>query len=560
MFVGTHADAATLKLNPSTGVYAVGNIFSVSVLMNTDGSSVNAADGQITFNPRELQVVSATRASSIFNLWTEEPAYSNTNGTISFGGGSPSGYKGSAGNIITITFRALGAGTPKVSFKNGSILAADGMGTNILTSMSGGTYTVSAPTDNPEPEYIAPANTPKAPNINSETHPDQSSWYREKSVTLSWNLPGDVTAVRMSLDDSESTIPTNVYDERITRKTIDDLDEGTSYFHLQFKNADGWGKVSHYKIGVDTEAPKDFTVDQKDVVDGAVVLGFSFEDVSPVRVYKIQIDGAEPIEYTDEKSSQSYTLPVLQPGHHVIVVEAIDGAGNSSVTSYTFTVEAFEKPVFIEYPTRINTEVIPAIKGTTRPNARVAIEVRRAHDGVLIQSAEADTQGDYRVVSNEQGEFTYIPEQSFEVGVYEITAVAEDENGMMSERSDSIRIIVEVPGYIAIGSMVVSFLSVLIPLIAMVLLGIFGSWYLWFRFVRWRKKIRKETAEVEESLTFEFDKIVKNLDVKVSELLTSRKGKLTKAEQALIEQIQSDLKEAKGKISAEIDDVEEIIT
>jgi hypothetical protein len=128
--------AATLKLNPATGVYTVGNVFSDAVLVQTNGASVNASDGQITFNPKELQVVQVNRNNSIFNLWTEEPSFSNSAGTISFSGGSPTGYKGASGNIATITFKSLTAGTPKVNFKSGSILAADGLGTNILTGMT----------------------------------------------------------------------------------------------------------------------------------------------------------------------------------------------------------------------------------------------------------------------------------------------------------------------------------------------------------------------------------------------------------------------------------------
>jgi hypothetical protein len=97
------ADAASLKLSPSTGIYTAGKSFTISVALNTDGKSVNAADGKLTFNPKELQVVSVSRASSIFNLWTEEPSFSNTQGTIAFGGGSPTGYKGTSGAILNIT-------------------------------------------------------------------------------------------------------------------------------------------------------------------------------------------------------------------------------------------------------------------------------------------------------------------------------------------------------------------------------------------------------------------------------------------------------------------------
>ncbi len=557
-----NVEAATLKVSPNTGVYTAGTPFTVSVVLNTEGKSVNAADGKLSFNTRELQVVSASRASSIFNLWTEEPTFSNSAGTISFGGGSPMGYKGAAGTIMTVTFRPLAAGTPKVTFGGGSVLAADGMGTNVLTSMGSASFTIAAKGETPAPEYIPPANTPGAPKITSSTHPDASVWYKEKNATLSWSVPAGVTAVRMLLDETSGTIPTKVYEEPLTEKKIEDLPEGVSYFHLQFKNADGWGRISEYTLRVDTEAPKNFTITEEsaDANNPSKVLLFTSEDTSPIREYKIQIDGKEPIIFKDSEGVKKYTLESLMPGYHTISVEAFDSAGNAAVASYSLTIEAFEKPVFVEFPTRINTEVIPAIKGKTRPNATVAIEVVRASDNTIISVAEGSAEKNpYVVQSNGDGEFIFIPDDTFDTGVYTITAVARDAFGSVSEKSDAIKIIVEVPGYVAAGTVVINFLSVLVPIVALIIVLIFGSWYLWHRLVLWKRKVRKETLEAEERLTLEFTGIVKNLDTSIAELKESRKGKLTKAETTLIERIESDLKTAQSKISKEIEDIENVL-
>jgi hypothetical protein len=545
-------DAATLKVHPSTGVYTVGKTFSISVLINTEGKSVNAADGQLTFNPRELQVVHVGRSGSIFNLWTEEPTFSNSAGTIVFGGGSPSGYTGSSGNVITITFKPLAGGNPKIQFKSGSILSADGMGTNILTHMASGAYTISTPIETPEPEYIAPPHTPREPVITSTTHlPD--TWSREKTANLSWTLSSDIVSVRMLLDDAPHTIPTNVYDERITSKTLDDLDEGISYFHLQFKNNDGWGKVAHYTLLVDTHIPENFTVTQATSSNDSVgiPLVFSYNDISPVGTYKIILDGNNPISFTDEKNVKAYTLQLPEPGEHTVIVEAYDSAGNSSLARYIFTVEAFEKPIFKEYPERVNTGVIPAIKGQTRAHAQVTIDMRVVDTEEVVQST---------VVSDEHGVFIFIPDTSLTQGVYSITAIAKDSVGKTSIRSDEIRFIVEDSGYITIGMFMVRVLSILIPLIALIFMLIIGTWYTWFRFRRWRKKIHKETSEIENSLAYEFNEIITHLHTNVESLTTARKGKLTKGEMALIEQIQNDLKHAREKIEKEISDVEDIIT
>lgn len=558
----TTVEAATMRLNPNTGVYSVGAPFSVNVVLNTENKPVNAADGQITFNPKELQVVSVSRASSIFNLWTQEPTFSNAQGTISFGGGSPSGYTGTTGTILNISFKALGAGAPKVTFKSGSILAADGLGTNILTSMNGGSYTINSLKENPEPEYIAPAHTPKAPMVTSSSHSDQTLWYKEKTAKLSWTLPNDVTAIRTLLDATAGSIPTIVYDELITTKTIEDLDEGVSYFHIQFKNKDGWGKITHYRLAVDTKSPDPFSIGlAQSTTSPRQILQFTVEDTSPIVEYRIQIDGGELFVYKDEESDKQYTPPVLPPGRHTFIVEAVDSAGNSTATTYALTVDAFEKPVFTDYPTRVNTDVIPAIKGKTKPNAVIDVRVRRALDGMLISTVNgSDGTEPFSIPSNDQGEFTYVPDAAFERGVYVVTAVAMDEYGRMSEESDEIKIIVEAPGYVVLGTMVVNALSVIVPLSALVLLMIFGMWYLWHKLVGWKKRVQKETTEAEESLAREFTQIVGNLDAKILALKESRKGKLTRAESELITQIEDDLKHARTKISKEIEDIEDVIT
>jgi hypothetical protein len=549
LFSVSTADAATLRLSPETGVYTAGSTFTASILINTQGKPINAADAELGFNPKEISVVSVNRGSSIFNLWTLEPTFSNSAGTISFGGGSPAGYTGSNGNILTITF--IAAGTPKVTFKSGSILAADGQGTNVLTSMNGGTYTIQAKTEAPPPEYVPPANTPLAPNVTSSTHTDEDAWYKETTAKLSWTVPNDVTAVRTLLDESKSTVPTIVYEEPITSREITDLPQGTSYFHIQFKNADGWGRVTHFALNVDSEAPSEFTISEEsgDTTNPSRTLVFTIKDTSPITKYTIQIDGGEVIEYIDTERTGTYKVPTLSPGRHTVVVEAFDSAGNSRVASHSFDVQSFERPVFTEYPDRVNAGVIPALRGTTRPNARVEVKLMNG-------DREFDA---YTVESNGEGNFTFIPDEPLPIGVYDITAIAFDEHGAMSEPSQTIRMIVEKPGYLAIGSFMVSLLSVLVPLIALLFILVFGTWYLYHRLRVWRKKVMRETTEAEDKLRTEIDGVLVNLHANVEALKESRKTKLTRAELTLIEGIENDLRSAQAKIKKEITDIEDVV-
>jgi hypothetical protein len=337
----------------------------------------------------------------------------------------------------------------------------------------------------------------------------------------------------------------------MTEKKLENLPEGVSYFHIQFKNKDGWGKVTHVPLRVDTESPTRFEIGEEggDPTNPVRTLVFSIDDISPIPRYRIQIDGAEPLEYSDEKNTKRYELHDLQPGHHTVIVEAFDSAGNSRVATYAFSIEAFEAPVFTDYPTRINAEVIPALKGTTRPEARVHVDV-------------TDTNGasvSYETVSSAEGVFSFIPDAPFELGVYDIVAVATDVHGAVSAPSDSIRIIVETPGLLRIGSFLVSVLSVIVPLVALSVVLAFGTWYLIHRLRIWKRRVMRETLEAEDKLRSELDALIRNLHAGVSDLKESRKGKLTRAEEALIQQLEIDVESARVKIKKEIKDIEDIV-
>src|SRR3989344_1883450 len=318
--------AATLSLSPSTGVYTTGSTFTVRAVVNTQGKPVNAAEGTIKFNPAEVTVVSVNRSGSIFNLWVTEPTFSNSAGTISFSGGMPSGYTGSAGT----------------------------------------------------------------------------------------------TEVRTLLDDNANSIPTRVYEDPISTITIEDLDEGVQYFHLQFRNEDGWGKVSHYRLAVDTEKPTKFYIALAEDADGAnpaQTLLLTAEDAaSKIARYVVKIDNSDAYDFIDSEGTGRLVLPQLTPGYHSVIIEAVDEAGNGLISSFSFTIESFDKPVFTEYPSEINEEVIPVFRGQTRANAAVEVTIQKIGAEPVVYSVTAD----------EAGVFTVIPSGTFSLGVYELTARATD--------------------------------------------------------------------------------------------------------------------------------------
>lgn len=549
--------AATLNISPATGVYSAGTTFTVRVLVDTAGKPINAAEGTVVFNPQEVTVVSVNKAGSIFNLWVTEPSFSNSAGTITFSGGMPSGYTGTSGTIFNITFRTTSASTARVSLTGGSVLANDGMGTNVLTKMAGGTYTVQAPSTTPTPEvieYVAPANTPSAPKITSGTHSDTSSWYQTKTAKLSWDLPSGIVAVRTSLDSSPSSVPTKVYDTPIREITLQDLDEGVSYFHLQFKNDEGWGKVTNYRLAVDTVKPTAFEISldsETDVADPSQILILKAQDeTSGVNNYKVKIDNQEPFDYFDEEDTQKLKLDSLTPGYHTVIIEALDKAGNSLISTFSFTIESFSKPLFTDYPSEINEEVIPVLKGLTRPNATVRVEILRSGAEPTVYNVKAD----------EEGVFIVIPSGTLTMGVYEVKAVATDQFGAVSETSDVIKIAVQQPGYVQIGSFLVNILSVIIPLVAMTGLLVLASWFMIVYFRRFRRKVSVESGEVVTILNKEF-KLLKDTVAaeKISLTQAKRSKKLSKVEEETFANIENVLNNSQRRIEKEVADVEKLV-
>lgn len=556
--VAAAAQAATLSLSPATGVYTVGQTFTARVLVNTAGQKINAAEGTLSYKPSELTVLGVSKGS-VFNLWTAEPAFSNAAGTVTFSGGTPTGYTGSGGTVISVTFKVLTAGSPRVSFSSGSVLAADGRGTNVLSGMTGGSYTTSAPSATPEPEtiieYVPPANTPGAPQISSDTHPDPAAWYATTDATLSWTVPAGVTALRTLLDDRSTSIPTKVYDTPINSIELTDLDQGVQYFHLQFKNEDGWGKVTHYRLAVDSEAPADFTLAIPEGADlsnpeQVLVPGFAEDAGSPINRFMLQIDGAAPVEVLRETATGTIPLPTLEPGYHTVVAEAFDSAGNSAMASLSFTILSFDKPVFTNAPERISAGVIPVFEGATRPGAEVEIAFTRV-------GAEPVT---YKTTSDENGVFRFIPDRAMTVGVYDIVARATDQYGALSEPSDTLRVVVETPGYLQIGSLVVSVLSVLVPLVALTLLLVLLMLFGYRRVRTMRSGVVREAREAIAIIDREFGVLASTLSTRMDTLSEKRKsGKLTKAEASLYEDMAAALGAARRRIVDEVTDVEEVV-
>ncbi len=360
LFGAPAVQAADVLLSPSTGSYASGQTFTATIQVDPAGDSVNAVEAQLSFDPSILSVVSLSKTGSVFSLWTTEPTFSNTAGTIDFGGGSPTPFS-SRSNVLIITFRAVTEGTATVEFASASALAADGRGTDVLNAAVSGSYTITAattpqpqepvetpteqpdePTNEPDDATIAFGEPPRAPTVGSQNFIDPDTWYATNTALFAWELPFDITAVAIEMASSASHVPAESGDrvfeppvEEI-QLTHNDLRDGVQYLSVRFENQVGWGAVTNRKIQVDTVAPEPFeiSVQTGNRSTAFPLLTFKAKDVtSGIERYELVIAGGEPVIVTPDEAELGYLLGELEDGTYTVTVTAIDRAGNKQTAS-----------------------------------------------------------------------------------------------------------------------------------------------------------------------------------------------------------------------------------
>lgn len=336
-------NAATLYFSPSKGNFTVGNLLTTSVLVNTQEEAINNSDAIINFPAGLLEVISVSKAGSVFSLWVEEPAFSNSAGTITFNGGLPTpGFNGTAGKIVSIVFRVKSAGTASLIFSSAAVRANDGYGTDVLQARAEAQFnltSVGAPSA--APPAAPAAQVPLAPKVSSETHPDPIKWYANNNPSFSWVLTRDITGVNVLADRNPNSNPGTKSDGMRTSYTFKDVDEGAWYFHIRLRNSVGWGATTHFGFNIDTEAPtaiEAYFIDTDQSNTRPTIKLSASDTMSGVDYYEIYSNSASSTStwrttstWRDDGTGQ-YQLDTLPAGSHKINITAYDKAGNSVST------------------------------------------------------------------------------------------------------------------------------------------------------------------------------------------------------------------------------------
>lgn len=547
------AQAASYFISPSDGTHSVGKIFSIKVYVSSTDQAMNAASGVLSFSKDQLEVVSLSKADSILSIWTVEPSFSNSDGRVNFEGIALNpGYTGSFGKIITVNFKVKAPGSSLISFASGSVLANDGLGTNLLTAMGNAQFNLGGAALS-VPESTTPSivtGTPSAPQISSRTHPDTSKWYSNKSAKFVWSVPQDITDVRESVGKSSKTIPTNLFNPPISQREIKDIADGVWYMNVQFRNKVGWGEISHYRFQIDTEKPDSFDITEitnDDSTDPRASFIFKSADkLSGIDHYVIQIDNGTE-EIWKDTGDHNYHTPPQAPGNHTLIAKAIDKAGNERAAVAEFKTDGINAPVITDYPRELESGQALLIRGSTYPDSDVILNLERDKQ----ESFKATVKSDY------QGIFTYISDNKLADGTYQISSIVQDKRGAQSLPSEKINILISKPAFIRIGNYVVTVLS-MISLIALLIFALIVVVLRgWYAVARMRKRISKDAHEAETALKKSF-KLLRD-DIKEHVMMLEKadnKRDLTKEEQQIMKELKRDLDDAEKFMQKEIEVIE----
>jgi hypothetical protein len=328
---GAEENGASLYLSPPSGAYAVGDTFSVSVYLNTNGRYVNAIEADLRFPPDKLQIVSPSIGKSVIDVWVGQPAYSNSNGTVAFRGAIPNpGLNVSQGLVSTFTFRVKATGKAVVEFTDKSkVLLNDGKGTDVLSNTAGAIF-----------DLILPP--PQGPIVTSPSHSDQSRWYPNSSVVLEWHGDDDAEAFSYSLDAEPVGVPDETPEPRKSAVSYTDVADGVHYFHIRAHRGGVWSGVTHFAVRVDQSPPADFELGidpYRTTTTRRPIVSFETTDAhSGLNHYEIKLiplsrpetpknlDKSEPQEFFIEATSPY--IPELSSGKYDLIVRAYDNAGN----------------------------------------------------------------------------------------------------------------------------------------------------------------------------------------------------------------------------------------
>lgn len=470
---------ASLYFTPIAANAPTGGELVVRVMLNTAGQAVNAADGKILFDSKELTVERIETDGSIFNSWATAPRYDNAVGEIVFGGSlsATTTYTGERGEILRVVFRGLRSGETRVRFDTASaILAGDGTGGNILAETKVGVY-VFSPTESAPPETVTEESGAgevlgaQTQVIVSKTHPEEGVWHRGTEGTFSWTNSPSVMRVLTGISSNPTARGSRVFTPPIDTRTLAELPEGETYFIVTQEYADGTERTMRYHLKIDASPPEMLEVREDDERDPTEPNPRFFvtatDSVSGIARYELFLDDQMKEIRSDEIRGGELRLSNIPFGDHRLRIVAYDHAGNSLERSIEFSVSPLDAPSFILSRRVLSEGDRVEATGSALPNSTLRVYLRPEGSEASVES----------VAVGSDGTFHYTGMTKLSPGMYRVSADILDARGATSDRiaEETITVKTSIWGMIQRHPMIL--VAALLALLCLMAFGI-GLW--WF--------------------------------------------------------------------------------
>ncbi len=528
--------AASLYIQPTVTAVSAGNIFTVNILVNTEGKIINNAETTINFPKDYIEVVSIDRSSSIFSLWVDDPSFSNISGEITLNGGIPNpGYTGSAGKVISVVFRAKKSGVASIFFANSAVRENDGLGTDILSTKTGSTINISSSVETPAEQKVQIDTVDSALSVTSSTHPDQTTWYKEGDVELSWVLPKNAQAVKTLLGTRAVSSPTVLYSSPIKSKSIENLSDGIWYFHINYLTANGWSNITHYRIQIDSESPTDVSVNTEKDSGGRLSLSVTASDnLSGIDYYSAQVDSDTPFIFKADSSGVGFSnIPIASIGKHNITIRVYDKAGNFTEKKISVVTDVITQISIDSYPIKVKVGESVEASGTA-PYAGAIVSVSLSKEGSTIEN--------YRITADSYSKFNFKSKPIGDSGKYLLWAEILKNDGEIVASSQKVSITATKPVLLSVGSYTVELLKVLIPAVVLLLLFILLLMYSWYKIHKLRYNYKNDFDLMSVRVHKAFKLLSTETEKQLNLLEKSRKkAKLSAEEQDAIEELKNSI-------------------
>lgn len=253
------ASAATLSLVGPSSV-SLDQTFAVRVVMHSDRETVNAVEGVLTYDPAVLSPVSLMPDNSFVTLWADSPTVPSP-GVITMSGGRPDGAVVVDAPLSTVVFRPLKKGSTLININaaQSGVYLHDGFGTKAKMSFKPLSVIVGS-----------------ALNLLSQpwslSHPSESQWLPERTLTMQWKVMPDVE-VTYRLSSDMLAEPEEYPGDNRGIAVYPNLGDGVWYFTFRERlRGDSWSALFRYAVLIDGTPPEPFTIDLTTAVPGGTPL------------------------------------------------------------------------------------------------------------------------------------------------------------------------------------------------------------------------------------------------------------------------------------------------